>query len=128
MVEKKKVLKQLVFLVCTLIVSSSVVNAQTINKCPDGTLQVSHKSKCCPKFYGVPAKDTDIKYCLYKQSDVDSYYSHTDKTYDGVTCPRYGGYCYGNYPKNMISKTYTTTVYFQHSWGGGYKTYICKQA
>ena len=26
------------------------------------------------------------------------------------------------------SKTYTTTVYFQHSWGGGYKTKICKQA
>lgn len=128
MVEKKKILKQLVFFVCILIASSSVVNAQTINKCPDWTLQVSHKSKCCPKFYGVPAKDTDIKYCLYKQSDVDSYYSHTDKTYDGVTCPRYGGYCYGNYPKNMISKTYTTTVYFQHSWGGGYKTYICKQA
>lgn len=52
MVEKKKILKQLVFFVCILIASSSIVNAQTTKaRCPAGTALVSGTSKCCPSYF-----------------------------------------------------------------------------
>lgn len=136
MVEKKKILKQLVFFVCILIASSSIVNAQTTKaRCPAGTALISGTNKCCPS-YNVNGKSikatktTNKNQCVY------------DLTGNGVYINKYvpgtGIYCVSNRSKdgcvgksaqNMIeSKTYTTTVYFQHSWGGGYKTKICKQA
>lgn len=45
MVEKKKILKQLVFFVCILIASSSIVNALTITKCPDNTTRVPNQNR-----------------------------------------------------------------------------------
>lgn len=49
MVEKKKILKQLVFFVCILIASSSIVNAQTITKCPEGLTTCPNDSSKCYK-------------------------------------------------------------------------------
>ena len=127
MVEKKKILKQLVFFVCILIASSSIVNAQTILECPRNTKVVPGTTKCCAQFYGVSAVKAEANQCYYTKKNLDPYFKR-GKTYDGVTCPLTGSYCTGKYPFDATSKTYTTTVYFQHSWGGGYKTEICKQA
>lgn len=62
MVEKKKILKQLVFFVCILIASSSIVNAQTITKCPEGlTTCPGDSSKCYRKASSMKTKP-DCKY------------------------------------------------------------------
>lgn len=128
MVEKKKILKQLVFFVCILIASSSIVNALTITKCPDNTTRVPNQNRCCPKFYGVAAYDASANSCRYKQSEVSSYYSHTGKTYDGVKCPRVGSYCYGKTPQYRQTVTYVTNVTIQRHNGVAYLENICKQA
>jgi len=60
MVEKKKILKQLVFFVCILIASSSIVNAQTTRaRCPAGTALISGTNKCCPS-YNVNGKSIKV--------------------------------------------------------------------
>lgn len=127
MVEKKKILKQLVFLVCILIASSSIVNARTVLECPSNTKVVPGTSKCCAKFYGVSAVKAEANQCYYTKKNLDPYFKR-GKTYDGVTCPLIGSYCTGKYPFDATSKTYTTTVYFQESWGGEYITKECTQA
>ncbi len=136
MVEKKKILKQLVFFVCILIASSSIVNAQTTKaRCPAGTALVSGTSKCCPS-YNVNGKSikatktTNKNQCVYDLTGKGVYINkHVPGTDIYCVSNRSKDGCVGKSAQNMIeSKTYTTTVYFQHSWGGGYKTKICKQA
>ena len=130
MKKKEKILKQLVFLVCTLIVTSSIVNAQTITKCPDNTTKVPNTNKCCAKFDGVSAKSISGAngYCQYAQSDVSPSYSHKGKTYDGVTCPVLGMLCYGNRPLDMISETYSTIISLKKTNGTTYMMKECKKA
>lgn len=134
MVEKKKALKQLVFLVCTLIVSSSVVNAQTIRaRCPAGTSLVSGTSKCCPsyntKYKSIKAHTVSNNVCVYDFTGSSIIYKNEYVPGTNIYCSLskllYG--CRGSEAKD-VTESYTTTVYLQHSWGGEYKTYICKQA
>lgn len=136
MVEKKKILKQLVFFVCILIASSSIVNAQTTRaRCPAGTALISGTNKCCPSYNvngkSIKATETTKKnQCVYDLTGNGVYTSkHVPGTDIYCVSNRSKDGCVGKSAQNMIeSKTYTTTVYFQHSWGGGYKTKICKQA
>ncbi len=70
MVEKKKILKQLVFFVCILIASSSIVNAQTTRaRCPAGTALISGTNKCCPSYNvngkSIKATETTKKINVY---------------------------------------------------------------
>ncbi len=136
MVEKKKVLKQLVFLVCTLIVSSSIVNAQTIRaRCPAGTSLVSGTSKCCPSYNvkskSIKASKVKDNVCVYdlRSSGFTYINQHVPGTNIYCMSTRSSDGCTGSNAQNMIeSKTYTTTVYLQHASGSGYATKICKQA
>lgn len=128
MVEKKKILKQLVFFVCILIASSSIVNAQTTKECPPNTTRVPNTNKCCAKFYSVPATKVEGNDCKYPQKNVSSYYSHKGGTYDGVSCPLTGKYCHGKFPFDMESVTYSTIVFVQNTNGATYMMMECKQA
>lgn len=134
MVEKKKALKQLVFLVCILITSSSIVNAQTIGqRCPAGTALVSGTSKCCPsyntKYKSIKAHTVSNNVCVYDFTGSSIIYKNEYVPGTNIYCSLskllYG--CRGSEAKD-VTESYTTTVYLQHSWGGEYKTYICKQA
>lgn len=125
MVEKKKILKQLVFFVCILIASSSIVNAQTIGqRCPAGTALVSGTSKCCPSYF---IENKSVKATSIDNSNRCRYFNTKNKT--GSICLIKSSDCTSGYAKDMTpQKTYITTVYFQHSWGGGYITRVCTQA
>ncbi len=105
------------------------VSAQTIMTCPSGKYPVSGTDKCCAKFHGV--KSTSISYnneCEYPQSSVSSKYAHKGGTYNGVTCPLIGKYCYGGYPSNMIKTTYTTTIAVLDHNGDVYYNVTCVSA
>lgn len=107
MVEKKKILKQLVFFVCILIASSSIVNAQTITKCPEGlTTCPGDSSKCYRKGSSMKTKP-DCKYDKKQVTYTTVIYVNDagGKSYDTKICKQaqcnwnevYNGCPYGTY-------------------------------
>lgn len=95
--------------------------------CRSGTYQVSGTKKCCVTFDGVKATSISNNNCQYPQSSVSSSHSHKGGTYNGITCPVIGAYCYGSYPSDMIAKTYyySTTVYFKNYYGNSIGSLAC---
>ena len=108
-----------------IITSSSIVNAQTIGqRCPAGTALVSGTSKCCPSYF---IENKSVKATSIDNSNRYRYFNTKNKT--GSICLIKSSDCTSGYAKDMTpQKTYTTTVYFQHSWGWGYITRVCTQA
>lgn len=107
MVEKKKILKQLVFFVCILIASSSIVNAQTITKCPEGLTTCPGDSSKCYRKASSMKTEPDCKYDKKQVTYTTVIYVNDagGKSYDTKICKQaqcnwnevYNGCPYGTY-------------------------------